>query len=51
MSLIRKTRASGTSLVVTIPSQLVEAFDIKTGDELEIVPISNGEMRLKKKIN
>lgn len=48
MTLTRKTRASGSSLVVTIPSQIVEAFDINTGDEVEIIPLRNGEIRLKK---
>ena len=48
MTLTRKTRASGTSIVVTIPSQLVEAFDIKTGDEVEIIPLRNGEIRIRK---
>jgi len=34
--------------VVTIPSQLVEAFDIQTGDEVEIIPLSNGKIKIKK---
>lgn len=48
MALTRKTRVSGTSIVVTIPSQIVEAFDIKSGDFVEIIPIKNGEIRIKK---
>jgi len=48
MSLTSKTRASGSSLVVTIPSQLVEAFDIHTRDEIEIIPLSNGKIKIKK---
>jgi len=48
MSLTRKTRVSGSSIVVTIPSQLVEAFDINSGDLVEIIPIRNGEIRIRK---
>jgi antitoxin component of MazEF toxin-antitoxin module len=48
MPLTRKTRASGSSIVVTIPSQLVEAFDINTGDLVEIVPLKNGEIIIRK---
>ena len=33
MPLTRKTRVSGSSIVVTIPSQLTEAYDIHTGDD------------------
>jgi antitoxin component of MazEF toxin-antitoxin module len=53
MPLIRKTRVSGSSIVVTIPSQLVEAFDINSGDTVQIIPLKNGEIRIKKimKIN
>lgn len=48
MTLTRKTRASGTSIVVTLPSQLVEAYDISCGDLLEITPLKNGEISIKK---
>lgn len=48
MALTRKTRISGSSIVVTIPSQLVEAFDINSGDLVEIVPLKNGEIKIKK---
>jgi len=48
MTLTRKTRVSGTSIVVTIPSQIVEAFDLQTGEEVEIIPIKNGEIIIKK---
>ena len=48
MALTRKTRTSGSSLVVTIPSQIVEAFNINTGDEVEIIPLKNGEIKIKK---
>lgn len=48
MTLTRKTRASGTSLVITIPSQIVEAYDINTGDTVQIIPLKNGEIRIKK---
>ena len=48
MTLIRKTRASGSSVVVTIPSQLVEAYEINSGDTIEIMPLKNGEISIKK---
>jgi len=48
MPLTRKTRVSGSSIVVTIPSQLVEAFDINSGDTVEIVPLRDGELIIKK---
>ena len=48
MALTRKTRLSGKSIVVTIPSQLVEAFDINSGDLVEIIPLNSGEIKIKK---
>ena len=48
MPLTRKSRVSGSSIVVTIPSQIVEAFDINSGDTVEIVPLRNGEIIIKK---
>lgn len=48
MPLTRKTRLSGSSLVITIPSQLVEAYDINSGDHVEIIPLKDGEIRIKK---
>ena len=48
MALTRKTRASGSSIVVTIPSQLVESYGISSGDTIEITPLKNGEIRIKK---
>jgi AbrB family looped-hinge helix DNA binding protein len=48
MPLTRKTRKSGKSIVVTIPSQIVKAFDINSGDLVEIIPINNGEIKIKK---
>jgi len=48
MPLTRKTRLSGSSLVVAIPSQIVEAYDINRGDLVEIIPLKNGEIKIKK---
>ncbi len=48
MPLIRKTRLSGSSIVVTIPSQLIEAYDIDIGDNIEIIPLNNGEIKIRK---
>jgi len=48
MPLTRKTRVSGSSIVVTIPSQLAEAYNINSGDLVEIIPLRNGEIRIRK---
>jgi len=48
MPLTRKTRVSGSSIVVTIPSQLVEAYNINSGDLVEIIPLSDGEIIIRK---
>ena len=48
MPLTRKTRLSGNSIVVTIPSQIVEAFDINSGDLIEIIPLKDGEIKIRK---
>jgi antitoxin component of MazEF toxin-antitoxin module len=48
MTLTRKTRASGTSLVITIPSQIVKLYDINQGDLIEIIPLNNAEIKIKK---
>ncbi len=44
MPLTRKTRLSGSSMVINIPSQLVEAYDIHSGDHLETIPLKKGEI-------
>jgi len=48
MPLTRKTRLSGRSIVVAIPSQLVEAYDINIGENVEIIPLKNGEIKIRK---
>ena len=48
MTLKRKTRASGNSLMVTIPSQLAKAHDINDGDDIEIIPLGIGEFKIRK---
>ena len=50
MALTRKTQSAGSSMVVTISSQIAAAFDINTGDRIEIIPLSNGEIKIKKHI-
>jgi AbrB family looped-hinge helix DNA binding protein len=40
--LTRKVRKVGTSLVVTIPSQIAEAYGYDEGEELEIKVINEG---------
>jgi len=48
MPLTRKARVVGSSLVLTIPSQLAKAHDINDGDDLEILPAGIGEFLIKK---
>jgi antitoxin component of MazEF toxin-antitoxin module len=48
MPLTCKTRRSGSSIVVTIPSQLVEAYGITSGDEIKIIPLKYGEIKIRK---
>ena len=48
MPLTRKARVVGSSLVLTIPSQLAKAHDINDGDEIEIIPMGIGEFKIKK---
>ena len=48
MPLTRKARIVGSSLVITIPSQLAKAHDIGNGDQLEIIPSGMGEFIIKK---
>lgn len=42
MALTRKIRKSGRSFVLAIPSQLVDAYDIRIGDEMEVIPLHDG---------
>ena len=48
MPLTRKARMVVSSLVITIPSQLAKAHDIKDGDDLEIIPMGVGEFKIKR---
>jgi len=48
MSLSRKVRTTGRSLVVTIPGDLVALYDIKDGEEAIFEPL--GERRFSMKI-
>lgn len=48
MTLTRKARVVGSSLVLTIPSQLAEAHDINDGDDIEIIPLGIGEFKIRK---
>ncbi|MFH1101065.1 MAG: AbrB/MazE/SpoVT family DNA-binding domain-containing protein [Methanobacteriota archaeon] len=48
MPLTRKTRKSGKSILITLPSQIVEAYDIRNGDLLEITPVEYGTILVKK---
>lgn len=48
MPLTRKARVVGSSLVITIPSQLAKAHDINDGDDLEIIPSAMGEFKIRK---
>jgi antitoxin component of MazEF toxin-antitoxin module len=46
--LTRKARKVGSSLVVTIPSQMAEFYDIVDGTMLEIIFTKQGEFTVKK---
>jgi len=48
MPLTRKARVVGSSLVLTIPSQLAKAHDINDGDDIEIIPTGIGEFKIRK---
>ena len=48
MPLTRKARVVGSSLVLTIPSQIAKMYDIQDGDEIEIIPIGIGEFKIRK---
>ena len=48
MPLTRKTRGSGSSIVVTIPSQLVKAYAITSGDPIIIIPQKYGEIIIRR---
>ncbi|MBN1861316.1 MAG: AbrB/MazE/SpoVT family DNA-binding domain-containing protein [Candidatus Thermoplasmatota archaeon] len=48
MPLTRKARIVGSSLVITIPSQLAKANNINDGDELTIIPTRIGEFKIRK---
>ena len=48
MPLTRKARIVGSSLVLTIPSQLAKAHDINDGDDIEIIPTGIGEFKIRK---
>lgn len=45
----RKLREINGSLVVTIPKQICDLYNMKNGDMLIIEPIGVGELRLRKK--
>jgi hypothetical protein len=48
MPLTRKARLVGSSLVITIPSQLALANNINDGDKLEIIPTGLAEFKIRK---
>jgi hypothetical protein len=48
MPLIRKTRISGRSIIITLTSQIVVTSDIKNSDFLAITPFQQHEILMKK---
>lgn len=44
----RKLRNINGSLIITLPKQLCDLYNMKAGDSMKIEPIGNGELRLKK---
>jgi len=49
MSLMHKSLFSNGSIVVTIPSQLVKAYNISAGDILEFIPVKR-EYRSRRRV-
>jgi len=49
MSLCRKVRRVGSSLVITIPSQIAEFYEIAEGMEMEII-VEKGKIILQKRM-
>ncbi|MBE3122486.1 MAG: hypothetical protein IMZ43_05580 [Thermoplasmata archaeon] len=47
MPLIRMTRISGRRIIITLPSQIVGASDIKNSGFLEITPFQQREILMK----
>lgn len=43
-----KTLESGGSLVVSIPKEIAEEFNLSIGEKLQLIPIKDGEIRIKK---
>lgn len=48
MTLSRKVRRVGSSLIITIPSQLAEIYEIFEGNEINIIPVEKGKFILQK---
>lgn len=44
----RKIRKVGSSIVLTIPAHIAEAYDIKCGEYIEIFPQKDNSLLLKK---
>lgn len=49
MSLTRKVRKVGSSLIITIPSHLADAYGIKEGSHLHITASKDGKIILEKR--
>lgn len=47
MPLIRKTRISTRSIIITLPHQIVDAYDITNSNFFEVVPLQQGEILMK----
>jgi hypothetical protein len=48
MPLIRKTRISTRSIIIiTLPHQIVDAYDITSSDFFKVVPLQQGEILMK----
>ena len=48
MPLTRKIHRSGKSIVVTIPSQVAALYDLQSGENVEFIPLENGEIKFRK---
>ena len=44
----RKLRNINGSLIITLPKQMCDLYNMKAGDSIKIEPIGNNELRLRK---
>jgi len=48
MKLKSKTLESGGSIVVEIPEEITKIHNLSIGEKIQVIPIKDGEIRIKK---